>query len=71
MTAAGRRICFTSQVTPHRLEQTDVNARWQPETATLAPILADGRPDRGLPAGDELFDLDARLEGAGRIGVAP
>jgi L-rhamnose mutarotase len=46
------------------MEATDVNRRWQAEMAPFFVELPGGRPDRSFIVLDEVFNLDAQLDGA-------
>ena len=43
------------------MERTEVNGRWQAEMAQFFPELDGLRPDQGMHALDQVFDLDAQL----------
>lgn len=48
------------------MEATDVNARWQEQMAPFFAGLDGKRPDEGMRALPEIFNLDAALDRAAR-----
>ena len=57
-TLFGYLECEDFEAAVRRMNETDVNARWQAEMAPFFELPAERRPDTGLARLEEVFHLD-------------